>query len=56
MSSIAMPDRRQQVSALGSVLKWKSGALSIGAGAYGEFDARNRPEGITVVVKVLHAF
>ena len=55
-NSAPAPGQCQQVYALGPVTQWKIGSNSILGAAYGEFDARNRPEGISVNIRLQHFF
>ena len=52
----SMPDSLQRVFALGPVSRWQVGKTTILAAAYREFEARNRPQGVSLNVRLQHPF
>ena len=55
-NSIPARGQSQQVYALGPVTQWRIGPNSILGAAYREFDAYNRPEGLSVNIRLQHLF
>ncbi len=56
VDGVSMPDSLQRVFALGPVARWQVGRTAILVAAYGEFQARNRPEGMSANVRLQHPF
>jgi hypothetical protein len=50
------PHFRQRVDALGPGLRWQGGRFWLLCATYFEFSARNRPEGVHTVLRLLRAF
>ena len=56
VDGVSTPDSLQRVFALGPVSRWQVGKTNILVAAYGEFEARNRPEGVSANVRLQHPF
>ena len=50
------PDSLQRVFALGPVSRWQVGNVTILAAAFKEFEARNRPEGVSFNIRLQYPF
>ena len=53
-NGLPLEGSREQVFALGPVTRWTLGGFSLLGAAFAEVDARNRPEGLTVNVRLQH--
>lgn len=51
-----LPGRRERVYGIGPVSRLQMGRTTLLAAAYGEFGARNRPEGVTINVRLQRPF
>ena len=56
VDGVPTPDSLQRVFALGPVSRWQIGKTAILVAAYREFEARNRPEGVSANVRLQHPF
>ena len=56
VDGVSTPDSLQRVFALGPVSRWQVGKTAILVAAYGEFEARNRPEGVSANIRLQHPF
>ena len=56
VAGASVPDQRERVYALGPLTRWQTGRLTLLAAVYGEFGARNRPEGVSMNLRLQHPF
>ena len=56
VDGVSTPDSLQRVFALGPVSRWQAGKTAILVAVYREFEARNRPEGVSANVRLQHPF
>ena len=51
-----VPDQRERIYGLGPVARWRIGQLNVLGAVYGETAARNRPEGVSMNLRLQHPF